>query len=679
MRRLFKYKISIDKKIISILGPHLYGDTASIISELIANSHDAGADNCWVTIKTGKSPEIIIEDDGEGMTPSEVNKYFLDIGYDRREDRPTNKKGEPVFGRKGIGKLAAFSLAKKIELYSKKGSTKAGCVLDYEKITKENKDPETIPDKDIKFEQDRLSRSGTGTRLVLKDIQKDVRNTYYYLVNRIIRNFNVDPQKFKIHLAKNDEHPRLVNFSTLDFFASMDTILTLGEEFRHLKELVLSNKISKKYKRALSFEELSEAEKRKLDVIIPKRVEVLDKQGRKRAINFAFKGWIGTLQSKGELKRLIIMDGASEVEEESISISDNRITIFSRRRIGEYDVLPKVQTDTIYDAYVIGELHVDMFEDDELVDMAISNRRGYEEADSRYNALIDILRSLVRFVVTKKKNVQDEKNADERKAEEEAQAKEIKEKFEQKTQTMKILDERLDPDEKQLVQDENLQFMRAARLGHNTKKIFISYKDENKEYGKFVMRIFELLGLDKAENFIFTGDPDTNVPHGLNIYDYLKDCFRDDIYVIFLFSRDFYDSNVCISETGAAWATNKNHTNIVIDVGFGDIDKPIDNARSGLSIKDIDAIDRPEFQQFVKAVYNHIGLPAPPDSQILLAIDAAVAQFRGKLASGIFFPKRKFQGCPLCPKDNNVMSLKMGPSGLYYQCRCGNKLSADIS
>lgn len=72
------------------------------------------------------------------------------------------------------------------------------------------------------------------------------------------------------------------------------------------------------------------------------------------------------------------------------------------------------------------------------------------------------------------------------------------------------------------------------------------------------MRCFELVGMDVKKNIIFTSMPELGVPHGRDIYDYLKDCFRDDLYVIFLFSRSFYNSNVCIAETGAAWATNKN-------------------------------------------------------------------------------------------------------------------------
>jgi HSP90 family molecular chaperone len=205
-----RYEIKIDKKIIAILGPHLYGDTASIIAELIANAYDADADNCWVSIRTGAAPEITIEDNGSGMTPDDVNNYFLDIGFDRREQRPVTKKGRRVFGRKGIGKLAAFSLAKTIRLYSLKDGEKAGCVLDYERITGYGEDPEAIPDEDIVFEPGKLSAEGTGTRLVLGDIRKNINNTYYYLVNRIVRNFSTDFEEFKIQTVKNDEAARTV-------------------------------------------------------------------------------------------------------------------------------------------------------------------------------------------------------------------------------------------------------------------------------------------------------------------------------------------------------------------------------------------------------------------------------------------------------------------------------------
>ena len=674
---MFNYHISIDKRVIAILGPHLYGDTASIIAELVSNSYDADADNCWVTIKTGASPEIIIEDDGIGMTPQEVNDYFLNVGYDRREARPKTSKLREVFGRKGIGKLAAFSLAKRIELYSVKDGQKAGCILDFDKITKEDKDPETIDDARISFTAGRLSTTGTGTKLVLKDIQKNINTTYYYLVNRLVRNFVVDSDKFKIHITKNTEQPKLLNYAALDFFNKMDTIITVGDEYKAKAAIVRKNGIGERYKMVFSLEDDFKDGKKPIQV--PRNVEVLTKKGEKKTVEFTFKGWLGTIVNKGELKGLIDKKDASKEEEESISINDNRITIFSRMRIGEYDVLPKVQTDTIYDAYVIGEIHVDVFEDNELVDMAISNRRGYEDTDTRYKALMEDLKTLIRFIVQRKAEVNKRTNDDADKE----RANKIEKEFEAKSRTMNILTERLDEGERQTVKDDFHQFMRAAQLAQNTRKIMISHDSENKEYGLFILRIFELLGLDKASNFIFTSDSLTNVPHGMNIYDYLKDCFREDIYVIFLFSRHFYDSNVCIAETGAAWATNKNHSNIIIDIDFSDVDKPIDNAKCSLAINDLDKLDKTETTKFIKTVYTHIGATLPDDAKILKAIDQAVVEFRGKLNTDSFYPKRKYQGHPVCNEPNcgNTMVLKKNGANLQYECKtpkCGKKLKAKI-
>jgi len=273
---MFKYKIKIDKKIIAILGPHLYGDTASIVAELVSNCYDADADNCWGTIKTGAAPEIVIEDDGIGMTPEEVNKYFLDVGYDRRDKRPITQKGREVFGRKGIGKLAAFSLSKRIELFSLKDGKKAGCILDYDKITLEGKEPEAVPDKEIVFDPSRLSKNGTGTRLVLRGIKKNINNTYYYLVNRIMRNFNVDFNEFKIHLIKNNEAPKIVNYSKLNFFDKMDTIVTIGDKFKEKGDIVRKNSIKEKYKIISAYEDMlkSDGERKSRFTRTPKSIKV---------------------------------------------------------------------------------------------------------------------------------------------------------------------------------------------------------------------------------------------------------------------------------------------------------------------------------------------------------------------------------------------------------------------
>ena len=78
------FEITIDRQVIKLLGAHLYGDTPSVVNELIANAYDAGAKRIWITVKTNKPYQISVQDDGIGMSLEDINKYYLNIGYNRR-------------------------------------------------------------------------------------------------------------------------------------------------------------------------------------------------------------------------------------------------------------------------------------------------------------------------------------------------------------------------------------------------------------------------------------------------------------------------------------------------------------------------------------------------------------------------------------------------------------------
>ena len=199
------YKINIDKKVLRLLGAQLYGDTPSIISELVQNAYDADAKAVWITINTSTPNSIVVADNGIGMTPDEVNDRFLNIGQDRRNLYPNSPGGRKVLGRKGIGKLAVFSLAKVIDVFSVKDNQVAACRLDFDAITLHDADPETLDDKLAVFLPEFLSKNGTGTRIVLHNVQKDVSRSLNYIINRLMRTFDVNSDDFKIYIRKNDE------------------------------------------------------------------------------------------------------------------------------------------------------------------------------------------------------------------------------------------------------------------------------------------------------------------------------------------------------------------------------------------------------------------------------------------------------------------------------------------
>lgn len=158
-----EYKMTISRTTIDKLGVKLYDKASAVVSELIANSYDADAEqvtvkiplNRWLaTMKEGnlvdRGLEIIVEDDGHGMTPDLINDFYLKIGTNPRKDQRrgslTLEKKRPRLGRKGIGKLAPFGICKKIEVITAGGEKDkppyeiGHFILDFDKIVKETDD-----------------------------------------------------------------------------------------------------------------------------------------------------------------------------------------------------------------------------------------------------------------------------------------------------------------------------------------------------------------------------------------------------------------------------------------------------------------------------------------------------------------------------------------------------------
>lgn len=113
-----KLYLDFHGRFIDALGIQMYQKPAAAIAELIANAWDADAEEVSVTLPTslGDTTEIVVSDNGSGMTLEQCQNHFLKVGRNRRHSKEGDKslKGRPVLGRKGIGKFAGFGIAKKI-------------------------------------------------------------------------------------------------------------------------------------------------------------------------------------------------------------------------------------------------------------------------------------------------------------------------------------------------------------------------------------------------------------------------------------------------------------------------------------------------------------------------------------------------------------------------------------
>jgi len=130
------FEMRFDPQTIKHLGVRMYSRLAPALAEIISNAYDADANNVTIVLteENGIPKEIRIEDDGTGISHDEINSKFLVIGRNRRDyegDKPSKKYNRLPTGKKGLGKLALFGLAKTITISTRQAGKQNQFVLDW--------------------------------------------------------------------------------------------------------------------------------------------------------------------------------------------------------------------------------------------------------------------------------------------------------------------------------------------------------------------------------------------------------------------------------------------------------------------------------------------------------------------------------------------------------------------
>lgn len=112
-----KVEFNVGPNAVIQLGEDLYKNTYGVLIEYITNSYDADATVVDIIIDRTIG-QIIIKDDGIGMSLKELNSVYMDVGLNRRKKatKTTTTRGRLVTGRKGFGKLACFGLFKNFKI-----------------------------------------------------------------------------------------------------------------------------------------------------------------------------------------------------------------------------------------------------------------------------------------------------------------------------------------------------------------------------------------------------------------------------------------------------------------------------------------------------------------------------------------------------------------------------------
>ena len=134
-------RINFSGRIIDHLGLQMYQSPVAAIAEVVANAWDADADRVEIALPETltDTAEIVVKDDGIGMSFADCQERFLNVGYARRGNRTIERsllKGRRILGRKGIGKFAGFGIAQliRIETVSRTNGERTVFEMDISKL-----------------------------------------------------------------------------------------------------------------------------------------------------------------------------------------------------------------------------------------------------------------------------------------------------------------------------------------------------------------------------------------------------------------------------------------------------------------------------------------------------------------------------------------------------------------
>lgn len=327
--------MTIDLNALNHLGINLYSNVPAVLAEVVANAWDADATRVDVTLNKDKD-EIIIQDNGHGMTFDDLNNKYLTVGYERRKNKEAKspKYNRPVMGRKGIGKLSLFSVANEIQVETQvSGGVLQGFLMKISDMKK------AISENQTYYEPKMIDTYGTditeGTIITIRNIKKRLTSqTDKNLRKRLARRFSIIGQEHNFQVYLNNEE---ITVDDRDYFHKIQFLWTLGKENNY-----------KEQSRNAEYHEHIESEN--------------------------YSGWIGTVKDNGSLK---------DDDGESL----NKIVIMMRGKLAHEDILESLGERGVYASYIIGEIQADYLDNDDRDDIATSSRQSLHESSERFKTI----------------------------------------------------------------------------------------------------------------------------------------------------------------------------------------------------------------------------------------------------------------------------------------------------
>lgn len=578
-------------------GRQQYSNAWAALSELVANGFDAGAKKVFLYIDMRNKEHAVIEvlDCGSGMTPTDIAKKYVVIGRNRRQEDPSDIST----GRKGIGKLAALYLSDVYEIVSVKDSVVTAWSVDV-RGKSDNDTPSLVAISPSELTincgvaWDYL-RKDHGTMIRLTDVNlcrmgdRSIEGLRHKLSDCFL--FDSSLRSLFFALIQTDEEYQAFEEQGLDYFKSIEKQIA----FDNMSHILCS---SKKYIDCRKNDFLVNY-KNKLgeskDICFSKEIidfpsEIFDRETKekiplsgKRIFNgiekeYSISGWIG-------VHATIENEPAQKNDSRFIrnnSYTPNRLRIYIRNKLANDTFLTRLNLVGTYANYIEGEITFDILDDNDLEDITTANRQDFSVDDERVVLLKKIARGLCRQLLSLRQKLADNVNSVKATENGKIQA-EQKSKFASETHA-DLLSAGIpvgQADELSIVISNKLSGEYALKTSY---KVFISHSSKDRIFTDFIVKYLCHRGycwdLDTEKTEIFYSSDGTDIRTTTPLADIIKRMLIDaNTDILFFTSKNSMQSQYCLFEGGAAWATRAVADYSIISLDYSSIPEYLTNGK----------------------------------------------------------------------------------------------------
>lgn len=139
------------------------------------------------------------------------------------------------------------------------------------------------------------------------------------------------------------------------------------------------------------------------------------------------------------------------------------------------------------------------------------------------------------------------------------------------------------------------------------KKIFISHCSKNRKISDSICDLLKDIKVP-TERIYYSSYEETGAGYLENCLNSISSEFKEnELLVIFILSKEFYKSNVCLAEMGATWVTTENYIPIILPpLDYSDVNGAVDHMKNSICLSDLNLSTK--LDKFKDTVEDFIGI-----------------------------------------------------------------------